>query len=84
MFSRKSLVMYLVVLAIVSFTTDNFAFGNAANKGWKASPDLVEKLTKPGSEANYSEQRVPKYTLPNPLKLSDGSIVTHAGAWSAL
>jgi len=81
MFSRKSLVMYFVVLAIVSFTTNNFAFGNAARTGWKASPDLVENLTKPGSEANYSEQKVPKYTLPNPLKLSEGSIVTHAGAW---
>jgi len=81
MFSRKSLVMYLVVFTIVSFSINNYAFGNAANKGWKASPDLVEKLTKSRSETNYSEQKVPKYTLPNPLKLSDGSRVTDGRTW---
>ncbi|MHC4242676.1 MAG: hypothetical protein ACYSU4_09740, partial [Planctomycetota bacterium] len=81
MFSRKSLVKYLTVFAIVSFSIDNFSFGNAANKSWKASPDLVEELTKRRSETNYSEQRVPKYTLPNPLKLSDGARVTDRRTW---
>jgi len=81
MFSRKSLVMYLVVLVIVSLATGNFALGRAANKGWKASPELVEKLSKPGSETNYYEEKVPKYTLPNPLKLSDGSRVADAQTW---
>jgi hypothetical protein len=32
-------------------------------------------------ETNYSEQRVTKYTLPNPLVLSDGTKVTNAGTW---
>ncbi len=81
MFSRKLLVMYLFVLAIFCFTNDNYAFGNEANKNWKASPDLVEKLTKGRSETNYSEQRVPKYTLPNPLVLTDGAKVTDAQTW---
>lgn len=81
MFSRKSIVMYLTVFTIVSVAIGNFAFGDVANKGWRASPDLVEELTKRRSEANYSEQKVPKYTLPNPLKLSDGSRVTDAQAW---
>ena len=81
MFSRKSLLTYLTISAIFSFTTDNFAFGNAANKGWQASPDLVEKLTKGRSGTNYSEQKVPQYTLPNPLLLSDGSRVTDGRIW---
>jgi len=81
MFSRKSLLTYLTVTAIVSFTTDNFAFGKSANRSWKASPDLVEKLTKGRSETNYFEEKVPKYALPNPLKLSDGSRVTNSQAW---
>lgn len=81
MFSRKLLVMYLFVLAIFCFTNDNYAFGNEANKSWKASPDLVEKLTKGRSETNYSEQRVPKYTLPKPLVLTDGAKVTDAQTW---
>ena len=81
MFSRKSLVMYLTVFTIVSFSINNYALGKAANKGWKASPDLVERLTKSRSETNYSEQKVPKYTLPNPLVLSDGSRVTDRRTW---
>ncbi len=81
MFSRKSLVTYFIVLAIVSFITCNFAFGNAASKSWKASPDLIKELTSRRSETNYSEQKVPKYTLPNPLVLSDGTKVTDAQTW---
>jgi hypothetical protein len=81
MFNRKSLVTYLIVFTIITFAIGNFAFGSAANKSWKASPDLVKKLTNQRSETNYSEERVPKYTLPNPLKLSDGSRVTNAQTW---
>ena len=81
MFNRKSFVMYLIVLAIVSFTISNFAFGDAVNKGWKASPELVKKLTNRRSETNYSEEKVPKYTLPNPLMLSDGTRVRDAQTW---
>jgi hypothetical protein len=81
MFNRKLLVMYLIVLVIVSFSIDIFAFGDAANRGWKASPDLVKKLTSQRSETNYSEEKVPKYTLPNPLMLSDGTRVKDAQTW---
>ena len=83
MFNRRSVVMYLIVFAIVSLTIDNFSFGNAANRSWKASPELVEKLTKSRSETNYSEEKVPKYTLPNPFRLSDGTRVTDGRTWRA-
>ncbi|MCH7556633.1 MAG: acetylxylan esterase [Planctomycetes bacterium] len=65
----------------MSFPAEVFDFNNAANGGWKASPELTEALMKRRSETNYSEQRVPKYTLPNPLVLSDGTRVTNAGTW---
>ncbi|MDQ5852298.1 MAG: acetylxylan esterase, partial [Chloroflexota bacterium] len=35
----------------------------------------------PGPDVNYDESRVPPYTLPDPLTLSDGTSVTDAGVW---
>jgi len=81
MFKSKLQITLLAVFSAVSFSLECFGFGSAANKGWKASPELVEALMKRGSETNYSEQRVPKYTLPNPLVFSDGTKVTNAGTW---
>ncbi len=34
-----------------------------------------------GQTANYDESKVPKYTLPDPLVMSDGSKVTDAETW---
>lgn len=79
MFKSKLLIMLLAVFSVISFSI--VAFGAASNSGWKASPELVESLTKRRSGTNYSEKRVPKYTLPNPLVLLDGKRVTNAGMW---
>ena len=79
MFKSKLLIMLLAVFSVISFSI--VALGAASNSGWKASPELVESLTKRRSGTNYSEKRVPKYTLPNPLVLLDGKRVTNAGMW---
>jgi hypothetical protein len=71
----------LVVLSIVFFLTDDFCFGNMGNNSWKASPELVAKLTQRRSETNYDEQKVPQYTLPDPLVMSNGTKVTNAQSW---
>ncbi len=81
MFNSKLLITLLTVFCIISFPAEVFGFSNTADSGWKASPELIEALMKRRSETNYSEQRVPKYTLPNPLVLSDGTRVTSAGTW---
>ncbi len=81
MLNSKLLITLLTVFSTISFPAEVFDFNNAANGGWKASPELTEALMKRRSETNYSEQRVPKYTLPNPLVLSDGTRVTNAGTW---
>jgi hypothetical protein len=52
-----------------------------AKGGWQASPELVKRLSERRSETNYSEQKVPVYTLPDPLVMSDGSRVADAQTW---
>ena len=81
MLNNKLLITLLAVFSTISFPAEVFGFSNAADNGWKASPKLTEALMKRRPETNYSEQRVPKYTLPNPLVLSDGTKVTNAGTW---
>ncbi len=81
MFNNKLLITFLTVFSAIFFSAEVFGFSNTSDGGWKASPELIEALMKRRSETNYSEQRVPKYTLPNPLVLSDGTKVTDAGTW---
>jgi hypothetical protein len=80
--SRIFLTLF-AALGIISFLAENFCLGGTNNDGWKASPELVAKLTKRGSETNYDEQKVPEYTLPDPLVMSDGTKVTNAQVWKA-
>lgn len=81
MFSRKLVISSLAVFAFACLSINNFAFSRAAQRGWNASPELVEELSKGRTETNYSEEKVPKYKLPNALRFSDGSRVTDAAAW---
>ncbi|WP_162006596.1 alpha/beta hydrolase family protein [Roseimaritima sediminicola] len=53
---------------------------NGADKPWQADPELVEKKSRPGSEINYHESKVPSYDLPDPLVDSAGEAVT-AESW---
>lgn len=54
------------------------------NKSWKASPELVEKLSKNQTEFNYYEEKVPAYTLPDPLVTSNGKMVTSPAEWQKI
>jgi hypothetical protein len=81
MINGKIFIASFVVFSTVSFLAENFCFGDIGNEGWKASPELVVELTKRRSETNYDEQKVPEYTLPDPLVMSDGTRVTSAQAW---
>jgi len=77
----KLLITFLTVFSTISFPAEDFGFSNTADNGWKASPELIEALMKQRPDTNYSEQKVPKYTLPDLLVLSDGTKVTNAGTW---
>jgi hypothetical protein len=52
----------------------------AAESGWKASPARVEARSKRPGEI-YDEAKVPKYKLPDPLVMLDGTKVTDAATW---
>ena len=81
MISNKLLIATLAVFLAVCFHAGCLAFSDTGNNGWKASPGLVDSLSKRRSETNYDEQKVPKYTLPDPLVMSDGTKVSNAEAW---
>ncbi len=51
-------------------------------KGWQASPETVEKLSKSRTEFNYYEEKVPLYTLPDVLVNSAGKKITSAKEWT--
>ena len=83
MVNSKLILVSLTIVSAVSLLSEDLCLGGIDNDGWKASPDLVSKLMQKRSEANYDERKVPEYTLPDPLLMSDGTKVANAQAWKA-
>ena len=81
MSNNKLVIAFLAVFSVVSFCVYGLGFSGTDNSSWKASPELVDTLTKRRSGTNYSEQMVPKYSLPDPLVMADGTKVTDAQTW---
>ena len=54
---------------------------NPSNLGSDANGNPLRRALKTGHISNYDESKVPPYTLPDPLVMSDGSRVTNAGMW---
>ncbi|MHC4173398.1 MAG: glucuronyl esterase domain-containing protein [Planctomycetota bacterium] len=79
MTNSKLLIVLLTLITVTSFQAKGLTV--IAEGEWKASPELAEALTKRRPETNYYEHAVPKYTLPDPLVMSDGRIVTNARTW---
>jgi len=81
MFKGRIFLVPLVVFSVISFAAEASCLGGVDGDEWKASPELVAKLTQKRSETNYDEQKVPEYTLPDPLIMADGTKVVDARAW---
>jgi len=81
MFESKIFLISLAIFSVVFWAAEDLCLGGIDSDGWKASPELVAKLAQRRSETNYDEQKVPEYTLPDPLLMSDGTKVTNAQAW---
>lgn len=54
------------------------------DSSWRASLQTVEKLSKERPEFNYYEEKVPLYSLPDPLTTSDGRNVANGDLWKEL
>ena len=54
---------------------------NPSNLGSDANGNPLRRALKTGHISNYDESKVPPYTLPDPLVMSDGRRVTDAGTW---
>ena len=72
--------MYLIFFAFITACSIN----GQSLEGWKASADIVEKLSKSQPQFNYYEEKVPSYTLPDVLKTNAGERVTKASQWNSL
>ncbi|MGV3484426.1 MAG: dienelactone hydrolase family protein [Planctomycetaceae bacterium] len=73
----KVWIGFVMVMTSLSLRS-NLALGE---EGWKADPALVAKLSAKQTEFNYDESQVPEYTLPDPLRMLDGEVVTTAAQW---
>lgn len=51
---------------------------------WSARPDVVAKFESRRGQFNYNESEVPKFTLPDPLIGSDGSMITTLDQWNGV
>ena len=57
------------------------ASAQTTNLGSDANGNPLRRALKTGHVSNYDEAKVPPYTLPDPLKLSDGRPVRDARTW---
>ena len=67
------------LLALILGAT--FSVLSFADEPWQPKPEIVAKFSQ-RNQFNYDESKVPKYTLPDPLRFNDRSKVTSPKAWS--
>ena len=76
---RRTLV---VTTALVGAAVAVLAQQPKTNLGSDANGNPLRRAIKTGHVSNYDESKVPPYTLPDPLVLSDGKPVRDARTWS--
>ncbi len=81
MFKSKLNIVLLVFLCIALFYAEGHALASSEDKSWEGSRQLADALTKRRPQINYYEDKVPEYTLPDPLMMSDGTKVADARMW---
>lgn len=72
--------MYKLIFSIAALCLA-IQFNAQEVTSWKASPDLVAKLSKARTDVNYYEANVQKFDLPDPLTGTDGKKIDDPVAW---
>jgi hypothetical protein len=75
----KNLNLFSLAGLLILFLSFNLEAQTST--GWQASKETVERLSKPGTEFNYYEEKVPAFTLPPVLVTNDGRKVTDLSTW---
>jgi hypothetical protein len=52
------------------------------NTGWRASSETIQKMSESRPQLNFSEEKVPEYTLPDLLTTLDGAKVDNVKSWN--
>ena len=77
---KMKITKKIAVLSVFTIISGSIIFGQSV-ENWKASAELVEKLSQSRSGINYFEEKVPPYTLPDVLAGSSGNRITSAREW---
>jgi dienelactone hydrolase len=81
---RRTLVAAgLVAVAAVTAPAGGQEPAKPAARGWQPDPKLQATLEAQKKPWVYREESVPKYALPDPLRLADGTRVATAADWEA-
>lgn len=75
----NALQIRLTLLFILAIFASNSK--GQSDGGWKASPQVIEKISKERPGINFYEEKVPAYTLPDLFTTSDGKKITTSRQW---
>jgi hypothetical protein len=78
--ANKISVHFTLIILSLSFI-GAFSLNAQTVSGWQASRETVERLSKSRPEFNYFEEKVPAYTLPSVLALTNGNSVRSKNDW---
>lgn len=79
---RKQLLSFWNILLLLVF--GSYISSAQSDSGWKASKEIVERLTKTGAEFNYFEEKVPTYILPDVFTSIDGRKTSSKSQWEKI
>ncbi|MDX2443931.1 MAG: acetylxylan esterase [Bacteroidales bacterium] len=77
----KKHILLIIGMLVMNLYPSLLAQEYSEKGSWKANQGLIDTLSKRNSEANYYENRVPNFNLPDPLTLPDGTTAKNIELW---
>lgn len=77
----KKNILFIIGILVMNLYPSVLAQEYSEKDSWKANQRLIDTLSKRNSEANYYENRVPDFNLPDPLTLPDGTTAKNIELW---